>query len=137
MTSRGRKPAAALSVVPVIPGSGRPTPPPGLDDAEQRIWRSIVGSLPDHFIDAPAAEVLCRAVTQCATTERLEARMRALRAAEDPDDEILLKLEASHRAAAKAVAYLLGCLRATPKSKLRSRAAPDEQPARKPWDVRA
>jgi len=137
MSQRGRKSVASLNVVPVLPGSGRPPPPSGFDAIEQRIWRGIVASLPDHFIDAPAAEILRRAVIQCAISERIEARMRPLRAAETPDDEALLQLESNHRAAAKAAAYLLGCLRATPKSKLRPRAAPDEQPARKPWDLRA
>jgi hypothetical protein len=139
---RGRKPAAAsFTVVPLVPGAGRPDPPAGLDGVEKRIWTAIVGSLPDHWIDAAGEQILRRAVSQCAIAERREAKLRALRAQDpDRDDEVTAELEASHRATAKSVGHLLGLLRATPRSRVVSRdAGPKlrEVPRTKPWDVKA
>ena len=139
--SRGRKSAASLTVVPVVPGQGRPAPPSALDAVEKRIWRDVVGCLPDHWIDGAGEQVLRRLCTQAAMAERVEHRLRELRQQHiDQDGEIVRELEVNHRATAKIVGQLLGLLRATPRSRVVSRAAGpklDEVPTTKPWDLRA
>jgi len=138
--ARGRKSAASLSVVPVIPGAGRSHPPNHLDATESQIWRAVVGALPDHWIDAAGEQILLRLVAQAAVAAELETRLRALRAQRPPDDEEITMLASMHGGVAKSVAYLLTTLRATPRSRMVSRAAGpkmNEVPRSKPWDTRA
>jgi hypothetical protein len=139
--SRGRKSAASLTVVPVVPGQGRPEPPSALDAVEKRIWREVVGALPDHWIDAAGEQILLRLCTQAAMCERVERRLREQRQQRvDQDDAIVRELEVNHRATAKVVGHLLNLLRATPRSRVVSRAAGpklEEVPKSKPWDLKA
>jgi hypothetical protein len=137
---RGRQSAAALSVVPLVPGQGRPPPPAGLDRLERRIWRDVVDALPAHWLDPAGQLVLRRLVAQAAIAERREARLRDLRAEGKDDGEDADALAALHGVSAKVVAYLLGQLRATPRSRIVSRAAGPEvegAPKFRPWDIRA
>src|SRR5262245_40920258 len=112
---RGRKSASSLSVVPVIPGHGRPEAPAGLDALERRIWRDIVAALPDHWLDLAGQVVLRRLVAQAAISERREARLRELRAQDLDQSEDAAELAVAHGAGSKTVAYLLHQLRATPR----------------------
>jgi hypothetical protein len=135
-----RKSAAALSIPPV-PGRGRPEPPRSLDRLEKRAWREVVGSLPDRWCDPSAQGVLRRAVAQAAVSERLEIRLRELRAQnlDDPADATYATTVAAHREASKSAAYLLSHLRATPKSRMASRearTAVEQAPTTKPWLVK-
>jgi hypothetical protein len=138
--ARGRKSAASLSVVPVIPGAGRPDPPGHLDASEAQIWRAVVGALPDYWIDAAGEQILLRLVAQAAIAQRHEGRLRELRAQRSADDPEIAALASTHRDTAKSIAYLLATLRATPRSRVVSRAAGpkmSEVPHSKPWDTRA
>jgi hypothetical protein len=135
-----RKPAAALAVVPRVPGRGRPEPPADLDPLEQRIWREVVDALPGHWLDQAGQLVLRRLAAQAAVSERQEARLRLLRAQEQDGGEEAATLAAQHGVSAKNVAYLLVQLRATPRSQLRSRAAGsqmEQAPDSRPWEIRA
>jgi hypothetical protein len=137
---RGRQSAAALSVIPLVPGQGRPPQPAGLDRLERRIWRDVVDALPAHWLDPAGQLVLRRLVAQAAIAERREARLRQLRAQGKDDGEDADALAALHGVSAKIVAYLLGQLRATPRSRMVSRAAGPEvegAPKFRPWDIRA
>jgi hypothetical protein len=138
---RGRRSQASLSVVPpAIPGAGRPNPPAHLDGSEAQAWRAVVGALPGHWIDAAGEQVLLRLVAQAAVAAGLETRLRALRAQRPPDDEEIAMLAGMHGSVAKSVAYLLTTLRATPRSRVVSRAAGpkmSEVPPSKPWDTGA
>src|SRR5262245_22500514 len=138
---RGRKSQASLSVVlPAIPGAGRPDPPTHLDASEAQIWRAIVGALPDHWIDAAGEQILLRLVAQAAVAEGHERRLRELRVRRSADDPEIAALAGTHRDTAKSIAYLLATLRATPRSRVVSRAAGpkmSEVPRSKPWDTRA
>src|SRR5262245_38549479 len=138
---RGRKSQASLSVVPpAIPGAGRPDPPAHLDGSEAQIWRAIVNALPDYWIDAAGEQILLRLVAQTAIAQRYEGRLRELRAQRPPDDEELATLSTTHGVAAKVITHLLATLRATPRSRMVSRAAGpklSEVPRSKPWDTRA
>jgi hypothetical protein len=137
---RGRKSAASLTVVPVVPGQGRPEPPASLDALEQQIWRDVVDALPAHWLDLAGQLILRRLVAQAAISERREARLRQLRAQDRDGGEDADALAAQHGASAKTVAYLLGQLRATPRSRIVSRAAGPqfEQASRsRPWEIKA
>jgi hypothetical protein len=139
--ARGRKSeASSLTVVPVVPGEGRPEPPAGLDKLERRIWKDVVAALPAHWLDSAGQLVLRRLVCQAAIAERREARLRELRAQGQDGSEDATALATLHATTAKAVAYLLGQLRATPRSRVVSRdAGPkvDETPRSRPWEIKA
>jgi hypothetical protein len=135
-----RKPAAALAVVPRVPGRGRPEPPAGLDELEQQIWREVVDALPGHWLDSAGQVILRRLVAQAAVSERQEFRLRQLRAQQQDDGEEAGALAAQHGVVAKNVAYLLSQLRATPRSQLRSRSAGSQMeqvPDSRPWEIKA
>ena len=137
---RGRKSAASLSVVPLVPGQGRPEPPASLDSLEKQIWRDVVDALPAHWLDLAGQLILRRLVAQAAISERREARLRQLRAREEDGGEDADALAALHGVSSKTVAYLLGQLRATPRSRIVSRAAGPqlEQAAKsRPWEIKA
>ena len=137
---RGRKPAASLSVVPLVPGQGRPEPPASLDALERQIWRDVVNALPAHWLDLAGQLLLRRLVAQAAISERREARLRQLRAQDEDGGEDADALAASHGVSSKTMAYLLGQLRATPRSRMVARAAgpPFEQtPKSRPWEIKA
>ena len=134
-----RKSAASLAVVPRVPGRGRPEPPADLDLIEQRIWREVVDALPGHWLDSAGQLVLRRVAAQAAVSERQELRLRQLRAESRDDTEAAAEIAAVHGVVAKNVAYLLAQLRATPRSRLRSRAAGSKvEQARgwRPWEIR-
>jgi hypothetical protein len=137
---RGRKSEASLTVVPMIPGQGRPRPPVRLDKLERRIWTGVVAALPAHWIDPAGQQVLRRLVCLAAICERQEARLRELRALDQDSGEDATALVAMHAATAKTVAYLLTQLRATPRSRVVSRAAGPEveqAPKSRPWEIKA
>jgi hypothetical protein len=122
-----RRSAADISIVPMLPGKGRPEPPAMLDVDERRAWRDVIDALPDQWTDAAAQLVLRRLVAQVAVAERLERRLRRL--TEIPDDApegpeamaIEKELAAAHRDTMKAVVHGLTTLRATPRSRMAAR----------------
>jgi hypothetical protein len=126
--------------VAVIPGQGRPKPPAGLDSLEKRIWRNVVDALPAYWLDPAGQIILRRLVAQAAIAERREARLRQLRAENKDDGEVAAELAALHGVSAKTVAYLLTQLRATPRSRVASRAAGpqlEQAPKSRPWEIKA
>jgi hypothetical protein len=134
-----RKSAASLTVIPCVPGRGRPEPPADLDELESRIWHEVIDALPSHWCDSASRIILRRAVAQAAVAERQEARLRQLRA-QDPDDKETAELAAQHGIIAKNVCHLLTQLRATPRSRLRARAAGsrvEQVPESRPWEIKA
>jgi hypothetical protein len=136
--ARGRKSSVSLAVVPPALSGEPPAPPAELDAAEARIWTAIVGALPPAWLDAAAQEILVRAVAQASVCERLEAQLREKRRRADPDLDAIATLAAQHAASAKALAHLLGVLRATPRSRMVPRGAGRQmaQVARvRPWEV--
>jgi hypothetical protein len=137
-----RHSAAELAALPApqVPGQGRPEPPEHLDDLEQAIWREVVDALPQFWVDGAGALVLRRLVAQAAIAERVEDRLRRLRRDRQDDGEDAEGLAVRHAATAKAVAYLLTQLRATPRSRVVSRDAgpeTDRVPAFRPWEQTA
>jgi hypothetical protein len=140
MARRGRKSESSLTVVPLIPGTGRPSPPRGLDQAERRIWKAIVDALPAYWIDPAGQLVLRRVICLTASLACWEVQLRELRARGAADSEEATKLVAAHGNTAKVVTYLLGQLRATPKARVISRNAGvkiEEVPRARPWEIKA
>jgi len=126
--------------VPALPGRGRPEPPADLDVLEQRIWREVVDALPSHWLDSAGQVILRRLVAQAAVSERQEFRLRQLRAQQQDNGEEAGALAAQHGVVAKNVAYLLSQLRATPRSRVVSRAAGsrlEQVPDSRPCEIRA
>jgi hypothetical protein len=142
---RPRKPrTGAVELVPLVPGRGRPVPPHGLSTHECRIWNDVVDALPDGWLDLAGQLILRRLVMQCAIAERREQRLRRL--LEDPSSSASEDIDAlapAHAETAKHIAYMLTHLRATPRSRLVSRAAGFDfnsasvDRAKRPWEVRA
>jgi hypothetical protein len=126
-------------VIPLVPGQGRPEPPASLDDLEKQIWCDVVDALPAHWLDLAGQLILRRLVAQAAIAERRETRLRLMRAQDRDGGEDADALAASHGVSAKTVAYLLGQLRATPRSRIVSRAAGpqvEQAPKSRPWEVK-
>ena len=137
---RGRRSAAALTVVPQVPGAGRPRAPRGLDELEKRIWKDVVDSLPAFWVDSAGALILRRLCAQGAVLQRQEARLRELRALGLDASEEAEGLAAAHGVACKTVAHLMTQLRATPRSRVVSRGAGPEiesTPKLRPWEIQA
>jgi hypothetical protein len=137
-----RHSAAELAAprAPQVPGQGRPEPPEHLDDLEQAIWTEVVDALPPYWVDAAAQLVLRRLVAQAAIAERVEARLRLLRAREQDATDDAEALGARHAATAKTVTYLLTALRGTPRSRdIARKAGPavDHVPPFRPWEIEA
>jgi hypothetical protein len=140
MARRGRKSEASLTVVPLVPGTGRPAPPRGLDQQERRIWKSIVDALPPFWVDLAGQQVLRRAVSLAASLEGWEIELREYRARGTVGSEEAVKLAGQHANAGKTLTYLLGQLRATPRSRVISRNAGvkvEEAPRARPWEIKA
>src|SRR5262245_65432308 len=81
MVQRGRK-SPNLTVIPKIPGQGRPEPE-NLPAAEAKVWRSIVGAMPEHWFgpeNQPLLRCLCSMI---ATSEALAAGIVKARTARE------------------------------------------------------
>jgi hypothetical protein len=111
-----------------------------LDTLEQRVWREVIAALPAHWVDPAGQIVLRRLVAQVAASEKWELRLRQLRAEGLDTGETVAELVAMQGAAAKTIAHLLSQLRATPRSRMVSRAA-GPQIARtsslRPYEIRS
>jgi hypothetical protein len=136
-----RRSDADLSIVPMLPGKGRPAPPKALDQIEARAWNDIVDALPSQWIDAAAQMVLRRLVCQIAIAERVEARLRDLSMmGDDPEAlEAERMLASMHRETGKAVVHGLTALRATPRSRMAAREGRSKfdrgAGVFRPWDI--
>ena len=136
-----RRSDADLSLVPMLPGEGRPAPPKALDQVEARAWNDVIDALPSQWIDAAAQMVLRRLVCQIAIAEPLEARLRDLAMmGDDPEaleaEQLLARM---HRETAKSVVHGLTALRATPRSRMAAREGRSRfergAAAFRPWEI--
>ena len=136
-----RRSDADLSIVPLLPGRGRPEPPKALDQIEARAWNDVVDALPDRFLDPAGQLVLRRTVTQVAIAERLEERLRRLADMGDDPEALAAEAQAAamHRETAKAVIHGLTTLRATPRSRMAARESRSRfergAGALRPWEI--
>jgi hypothetical protein len=104
----------------------------------------VVDALPGHWIDPGGGQLILRRLAcQSALAEQVEERIRELLSADIADNKELAALTVTHTTLAKSVAYLLGQLRASPKSRMMPRdtaarlAPSDRQPGSRPWEIRA
>jgi hypothetical protein len=135
------RPSKADLRVVSLPGRGRPEPPEQLDDAETRAWQAIVDASPDGFLDGAGQLILRQVVTQVALGERHARHLRKMAEAGVDDVEAEITIGRAHAEAMKNTVHGMTALRATPKSRMRSRdsaRAFDRSPSgRRPWEVRA
>jgi hypothetical protein len=134
-----RKSRDHLTLVP-LPGRGRPEPPKDLTAIEQRVWRNIVDSSADRWIDPAGQELLGLVVTQIVAAKEHAGRLRRIRSQGAPIEDELMILKA-HRDCAKLVIAGMQALRVTPQSRTRPGAAATAHAAGpgapKPWNWRA
>jgi hypothetical protein len=74
---RGPKPISALSVVPILPGTGRPPAPDDLSRLEKEVWKSVTDGLPPRWFGRelwPLLRVYC---THSVIASQLTAQWRA------------------------------------------------------------
>src|SRR5258708_17438898 len=139
-TLRPRKPrTGAVELTLMRPTAGRPEPPTDLDPDEARIWNDVIDSLPAHWMDRPGQLLLRGIVAQVAIARRQEARLRRLQAGSN-DDADADGLAIAHAQLMKTIARLLTDLRATPRSRMPSRAAGVDftrSTSERPWEYRA
>ena len=139
-SAMSRRSAADLSIVPMVPGKGRPEPPKALDQVEARAWNDVIDALPGQWIDLAGQVVLRRVSAQVAIAERVEARLRdlALRG-DDPEAlEAEQVLAAMHRETTKSVINGLSALRATPRSRMAAREGRNKFQrgvTSRPWEI--
>jgi hypothetical protein len=89
---------------PIIPGSNRrPSPPPGLDTRETKIWRDVTKRLPADWVNigAPLFQELCRHIALANTlmedVAQARARIDELRTSEQPTSKLLLDAMKNYR----------------------------------------
>jgi hypothetical protein len=138
-----RRSAADISIVPLLPGKGRPEPPKTLDPIEAQAWHDVVDSLPGHWLDPAGQLVLQQVVAQIALSQRLALRLRQLREAEDDDEalQVEAQIATQHQAALRSTVIGLTSLRATPRSRANHRESQAKFArnvgARRPWEISA
>jgi hypothetical protein len=137
MRKPGPKSSAELSVViPLGLDTRRPDPPAHLTAGQANVWRSIVGSLPGGWIDAPQEPLLacyCRHVESAnflsAMVDKLDLKTCDLAHADR-----LLRMRERETRASTAVATKL---RLTQQSRMHPRTAGrafDRAPSCRPWE---
>ena len=135
MVQRGRK-LPHLTVIPKIPGQGRPEPE-DLPAAEAKVWRRIVDAMPAHWFGAENQPLLRCLCSMIATSEALAAGIVKARTASDWN--MVSKLTRIHERTSRCAADLSARLRLTPRSKTSvERAANLRQappPSVRPWEI--
>jgi hypothetical protein len=129
----GRKPTH-LTVVPVLPGEGRPEPPLYLGREEAEVWRSVVARMPADWFRTSEhlLQLLC---THTATARALAAARSQARGRKD---WITFKrLSAMLEREGQCMARLSSVLRLCPRSRTSSEMAANHKarivPEQKPW----
>jgi hypothetical protein len=138
-----RRPPPDLTIVPLVPGKGRPEAPKTLDPVEARAWNDTIDALPGQWVD-PAGQLLLRRVAaQAAIAERLETRLRRLGEMADTAETLEAEkvMATMHRDALKAMVVGLDALRATPKARMAARESRSRFEGAamrsRPWDITA
>jgi hypothetical protein len=134
MGQRGRK--SHLTVIPKIPGQGRPEPEE-LPIDEAKVWRAIVGAMPGHWFGPECQPLLRCFCSMIATCDALAARI--VKARKAGEWNTVDKLTRTHEHTARCATDLASKLRLTPRSKTSvERAANLRQvppPPVRPWEI--
>ena len=138
MLQRGRKSAAALSVVAPIPGQ-RPEPPDYLSKAEAAEWRAVVGRTPLDWFTPETWGLLAQLCRHIVLSQLVAERLHA-----DPhrmmrdDPDLFDKLTRIHEREGRAISSLATRLRLTPQSRYdaaKANTAVQSVPVVKPWEM--
>jgi hypothetical protein len=143
MAQRGRKSAAALATVTVIPGQ-RAAPPPELTPEQAAEWKAIVATKPAEWFNRDCQALLveyCRHVVICRTiAQQIDAFPMETLAGEEGLVRFG-KLGAMAERHSRMVASLSAKMRLAPSSRYSHRAAhtaasrADASGSSRPWDV--
>jgi hypothetical protein len=132
---RGRRSAADLAIVPVVPGAREgPTPPPGMSEPETVAWRRTVKAMPSGWFIG-SESVLRQYCIQITTCETLEGRLRTMWESSAPIDRTLLS---AHAKATTTLIKLAQSLRLTPGSRATPKRAGqmlNEAKRARPWEI--
>ncbi len=141
MATRGRKSAAALSVVPVVP-NGRPGPPKQLTEEQAREWRAIIGRMPADWFTREVQPLLMAYCKHLRTYRQLSESIEAFDRSQLTSRDGLLhydRLLAMREREVKSMATLATRMRLTPQSRYQpstAKARADQAGSgRKPWEV--
>lgn len=138
MEGRGRKSAAALSVVSGV-FDGRPRPPAELTDAQREIWERTVANEPATFFATAALQQLLKEYCRhCTSAAKITAMIEACEAAGVPDVKDYDKLLGMRDRETKAIVDKATKLRLTNQSRYTPQAAATASKKAqdlKPWQV--
>lgn len=132
-----RKSREALSVVPMIPGAGRPQPPPELDEEESAHWRAIVGSMPPNWFKTESLPILRALIGHIVMSDVLQCRLRKDR--HDMTLKDLKSITAMQNRETQAIVRLSAALRLSQQSQYKPEATArrvENAKRSRPWDVR-
>src|SRR5690606_15281507 len=138
MAQRGRKSAAALSVVSQLPGQRRPEPPDELTDEEAADWRDVVNRLPPDWFPAETHGLLvqyCRHVVKARVIAGLIQEFDISWASTDEGLARYDKLTQMAEREGRALSSLATRMRLTQQSRYRADKAVDPKVPRKPWEL--
>ena len=143
MATRGRKSSAALAIQPfAVLAERRPSPPPGLTEAEEAVWRDTVGCMPGGWLNrarAPLLTAFCRHVARASFLSGEINRFEPDWLQADGGVERLGRLLAAAEREDKAMLAMARALRLTPQSQYGPRRAATinaeatDQP--RPWET--
>lgn len=137
MAQRGKKSAAALSVVPA-PTETRPEPPAELTDEQAEVWRSVVATKDPNWFSDDTHKLLvsyCKHASIAAALDREidEFDPQWLRDAEGLDRyKTLTDMREKHT---RALTALSRSMRLTHQSQYRPESSSSKTPKRKPWEA--
>jgi hypothetical protein len=141
---RGRKAAADLEVVPLMPGDAKPPAPEDMTEREADAWTSIVNAMPLRWFGRdcqPVLRALCRHIV---AEDILWVRYLAALEGREHEDEVLstAQLSAVHARETLAIRRLSADLRLTPMARMTNQRVETSQTIRqqqrvggmRPWE---
>src|SRR5215470_14546561 len=72
---RGRKAAADLGVVPIMPGDAKPAPPADMNESEAMVWRTVVNAMPLRHFGRETWPVLIGLCKQVVVRDKIGRRL--------------------------------------------------------------
>jgi len=135
---RGRKAAADVGIVPIMPGDAKPRPPEGMPEAEADVWRQTVAAMPVRYFGREVWPVLRGLCKQVVLRDMLGARLDERIAAGEPPEGLGALLDLYHTAC-RQVRQHSADLRLTKITRIARQvyvdAAVRNQALTKPWDL--
>jgi hypothetical protein len=136
MGERGRKSAAALSVVSAAQ-TFRPKPPDHLTPMQAEEWRGIVNQMPGTWFSRESHGLLTAYVRHFSNAQLIADQLAAFEGARLNDDDGLERFDKLSRLLEReqrAMSSLATRMRLTQGSRLKAQKAATEAARRRPWD---